>query len=118
MRIGLIFGFLCVGLGMVGATQLKEMRDPREKHLANVRQLTHGGNNAEAYWSFDGKRIVFQADTGANKVDQIYTMDADGRNVRMVSTGKGRCTCSYFLPGGKEIIFSSTHAYSPDVPPV
>jgi Tol biopolymer transport system component len=44
-------------------------------------------------------------------------MDADGKNVRMVSTGKGRTTCSYFLPGGKEIIFSSTHAYSPDVPP-
>ncbi len=98
--------------------QLKELSDPREKHLANVRQITHGGNNAEAYWSFDGRKIIFQSDTGSNKADQIYIMDADGRNVRMVSTGKGRCTCAYFLPAGNEIIFSSTHAFSPDVPPV
>ncbi len=118
MRKAALCSIAIAGLIVAANAQLKELRDPREKHLVNVRQLTHGGNNAEAYWSFDGKKIIFQADTGQNKADQIYTMDADGKNVHMVSTGKGRCTCSYFLPGGKEIIFSSTHAYSPDVPPV
>lgn len=96
---------------------LQALNDPRERHLANVRQLTFGGQNAEAYWSFDGTKLIFQAKGGDLKCDQIFTMNADGSNKKMVSTGKGRCTCAYFLPGDKEIIFSSTHAYSPDVPP-
>jgi Tol biopolymer transport system component len=97
--------------------QLAALHDPRERHLSNVRQLTFGGQNAEAYWSFDGKRLIFQAKGGDIKADQIFTMNADGSNVRMVSTGKGRCTCAYFLKDGLEIIFSSTHGYSPEVPP-
>ena len=100
-----------------GAGQLAAIRDPREKHLANVRQLTFGGQNAEAYWSFDGRKIIFQSTRGDLKCDQEFVMNADGSGVRMVSTGKGRTTCGYFLPGGKEIIFSSTHAYSPETPP-
>jgi TolB protein len=97
--------------------QLKELRDPREAHLKNVRQLTFGGQNAEAYWSFSGRKIIFQSMGGAVKADQIYVMNADGTGKKRVSTGKGRTTCSYFLPGDKEIIFSSTHAYSPETPP-
>jgi TolB protein len=104
--------------GSLGFGQLTELRDPREKHLANIRQLTFGGDNAEAYWSFDGKKIVFQSRPDQNTADQIYTMNADGSDKKLVSTGKGRCTCSYFLKNGKEIIFSSTHAYSPEIPPV
>jgi len=102
--------------GLPAAAQLAGLHDPRERHLANVRQLTNGGENAEAYWSFDGKKIVFQSRGGDIKADQIFVMNADGSDKKMVSNGKGRCTCSYFLPGSKEIIFSSTHAYSPDVP--
>lgn len=105
-----------VGSAAAGA-QLNELRDGREKHLANVKQLTFGGQNAEAYWSFDGKKILFQSRSGDMKSDQIYTMNPDGSDKRMVSTGKGRCTCSYFLPNGREIIFSSTHGYSPVDPP-
>ncbi len=96
---------------------LQTLKDPRERHLTNVRQLTFGGQNAEAYWSFDGNKLIFQAKGGDLKCDQIFTMNADGSDKKMVSTGTGRCTCAYFLPGDKEIIFSSTHAYSPDVPP-
>ncbi len=96
---------------------LQTLRDPREKHLVHVRQLTFGGQNAEAYWSFDGKKLIFQAKGGDLACDQIFTMKADGSDKKMVSTGKGRCTCAYFLPGDREIIFSSTHAYSPEVPP-
>lgn len=95
---------------------LPGLHDPREVHLANVRQLTFGGNNAEAYWSFDGKKIVFQSDAGTNGADQIFVMNADGSGKKMVSTNRGRCTCAYFLPGDNEILFSSTHAYSPEVP--
>lgn len=100
-----------------GTGPLPSLRDPREKHLANVRQLTFGGQNAEAYWSFDGKKIVFQYTKGEGEADQIYTMNTDGSGKKLVSTGKGRCTCSYFLKNGKEVIFASTHAYSPANPP-
>lgn len=98
-------------------TLLHGLHDPRETHLANVKQLTFGDDNAEAYWSFDGKKIIFQSTHNPEKTDQIYTMNPDGSDVKLVSTGKGRCTCSYFLPGNKEIIFASTHGYSPAVPP-
>lgn len=84
--------------------------NPQEKHLANIRQLTFGGQNAEAYWSKDGKQIIFQSRQPEYPDEQIFVMNADGSNKRLVSTGKGRCTCSYFTPDGKGIIFSSTHA--------
>jgi TolB protein len=101
---------------MAAPTQLAELRDPREVHLANVRQLTFGGDNAEAYWSFSGKKLIFQSTHGEMKADQIFTMDSDGSNVKMVSTGKGRTTCSYFLKGDKEIIYASTHTADPEPP--
>jgi Tol biopolymer transport system component len=98
--------------------QLPDLRDPREKHLKNIQQLTESGQNAEAYWSFDGKKISFQSyGVDGVKADQIYVMNADGSGKKLVSTGTGRCTCAYFLPGGKELIFSSTHGYSPAIPP-
>jgi len=89
-----------------------------EKHLKNIKQLTFGGNNAEAYWSFDDKQLIFQSDwdkINSQGCDQIYIMNADGSDLsegekyRLVSTGKGRTTCSYFLKDGR-IIYSSTHA--------
>lgn len=100
-----------------GDGPLPELLDSREVHLKNVRQLTAGGDNAEAYWSFDGKQIVFQYTKGGGEPDQIYTMRTDGSKKTLVSTGKGRCTCSYFLKNGKEVIFASTHGYSPATPP-
>ncbi|HJZ67865.1 MAG TPA: hypothetical protein VKF81_07080 [Blastocatellia bacterium] len=93
------------------------LRLPQEKHLHNIRQLTFGGENAEAYFSADGKKLIFQSTRDGRGCDQIYTMNIDGSDVRMVSTGKGRTTCSYFFPNGKRIIYSSTHLASPDCPP-
>jgi Tol biopolymer transport system component len=88
----------------------------REKHLRRVRQLTFGGENAEAYFSGDGRQLIFQSKRDGRACDQIYTMGADGSDARMVSTGKGRTTCSYFFPNKKRILFSSTHLASPDCP--
>ena len=97
--------------------QLHGLTDPREVHLRNVRQLTTEGDNAEAYWSWDGRRLIYQHKGGDIKADQIFIMDADGANNHRVSNGLGRCTCAYFLKGDREIIYSSTAGYSPDVPP-
>ncbi|MDQ3917535.1 MAG: hypothetical protein M3348_03585, partial [Acidobacteriota bacterium] len=88
-----------------------------EKHLRHVRQLTFGGENAEAYFSGDGRQLIFQSKRDGRPCDQIYEMNADGSNVRMVSTGGGRTTCSYFFPDGRRILYSSTHLASPDCPP-
>ena len=95
---------------------------PGEKHLRNIRQLTFGGQNAEAYWSADDKYLIFQHQGEGVPCDQIYTISADtpgGKPAtpKLVSTGKGRTTCSYFFPEGDRILFSSTHAAGAECPP-
>ncbi len=94
-----------------------ELARPGENHLRNIRQLTFGGENAEAYWSFDGKKITFQSTREGVKADQIFTMNADGSDLRMVSSGKGRTTCSYFLKDGKRLLYASTHLGGDEPPP-
>ena len=85
-------------------------RQPGEAHLGSIVQLSSGGENAEAYWSFDGTQLIYQAHEGEG-CDQIYVRDAhDPKGApKLVSTGKGATTCAYFLPGDKEIIYASTH---------
>ncbi len=78
-------------------------------HLDNIFQLTHGGQNAEAYWSPDGKRLIFQSTRPGYECDQIFIMNADGSDQKLVSTGNGRTTCGYFLADGKHIVYASTH---------
>ena len=90
---------------------------PAEKHLRNLKQLTFGGENAEAYFSSDGKQLIFQSTREGHGCDQIYTMNVDGSDVKMISTGDGRTTCSYFFPGGKRILYSSTHLGDKQCPP-
>ncbi|HEV3198876.1 MAG TPA: hypothetical protein VGZ73_13250 [Bryobacteraceae bacterium] len=77
--------------------------------LSDIRQLTHGGQNAEAYWSPDGKRLIFMTTRPPYGCDQIFIMNADGSNQHLVSTGKGQTTCGYFLGDNKHIVYSSTH---------
>ncbi len=95
----------------------------KEKHLKNIHQLTYGGNNAEAYWSPNGHELIFQSDNGRWGVgcDQIFVLDveakADSSKRKLVSTGKGRTTCSWFMPNGKSFIYASTHEGGESCPP-
>ena len=88
-----------------------------EKHLRNIRKLTSGGENAEAYFSADGSRLIFQATRGDYPCDQIFTMRADGSDQKRVSTGTGRTTCGYFYPAGDSILYASTHEGGKVCPP-
>lgn len=100
------------------------LRYPEEKHFKNLRQLTFGADNAEAYWSFDSKSITFQSNNKNWGVgcDQIFYMPVTGENLkdghkpRMISTGEGRTTCSYFMKGNKTILYASTHLGGKDCP--
>jgi len=88
-----------------------------ERHMKNIHQLTHGRMIAEAYFSFDGQRLIFQSTRDGRDCYQQYVMGLDGGNVGMVSTGQGATTCGYFLPGDRRVLFSSTHLTSPQCPP-
>lgn len=92
---------------------------PSERHLTNVRQLTFGGDNAEAYFSYDSKQIVFQATNPAwnASCDQIFYSTITPFEPRLVSTGLGRTTCSYFLPGDSLFLYASTHDAAQECPP-
>jgi len=87
-----------------------------EKHLSSIRMLTDGGENAEAYLSFDEQKLIFQSTVDDLKCDQIFTMSIDGNDKQLVSTGKGRTTCAYYLPGDDKIIYASTHLVDEDCP--
>ncbi len=99
------------------------LRFAGEVHLRNIKQLTFGGNNAEAYWSFDDSELIFQSDWEAinsQGCDQIYTMDVESTtgaltDYQLVSTGKGRTTCSYFTKDGR-VVYGSTHAAQSECP--
>ena len=100
------------------------LRFDGEEHLRNIRQLTFGGNNAEAYWSFDDSKLIFQSDWDAindQGCDQIFVMDVETAgsgnlsDYTEVSTGEGRTTCSYFLPDGR-VIYGSTHEHGAACP--
>ena len=84
--------------------------------LGDLRQLTHGGENAEAYWAPDGKRLIFQSTREGHDCDQEYVMNADGSDQHLVSTGMGVTTCGYFTSDNKHILYASTHEASPTCP--
>ena len=94
----------------------RDLAVPGEGHLANIRQLTFGGDNAEAYWAFGGDKLIMQTNRSPYQCDQIEVMTVADRSTKLVSTGKGRTTCSYFLKGDQEIVYASTHESSPACP--
>jgi Tol biopolymer transport system component len=88
-----------------------------ETHLANIRQLTFGGNNAEAYFSADGTRLIFQRQEAVDSgCDQQYVMRVDGSGMRRVSNGLGRTTCGYFIERDRRIIYASSFAHDAACP--
>ena len=89
----------------------------REVHLSNVKQLTFGGENAEAYFSFDGQELIFQSTRDGGECDQIYAMRIDGTGVRRVSSGEGRTTCSFFTRDKQHVIYASTYLGGKACPP-
>lgn len=103
-----------------------------ERHLTNIRQLTFGRKNAEAYFSFDGTKLIFQSTNNWMKDSfaatlkptdaglgcyQMYVMDLESNTIRLVSTGTGATTCGYFFPGDRRVLYSSTHLTGPNCPP-
>ncbi|KPK56288.1 MAG: hypothetical protein AMS22_01630 [Thiotrichales bacterium SG8_50] len=109
------------GAGIVAAAEQSPARPAAvyagESHLGNVRQLTFGGQNAEAYFSFDGGELVFQSTRGELGCDAIFRMNSDGTKVRQVSSGKGATTCSFIAPDNKSVIYASTHLGGEACPP-
>ena len=96
------------------AAETSSLAYPQEKHFANMRQLTFGGDNAEAYWSSDNSKLVLQIKNPAWEIhcDQIFYFDVDNDDLGatrppMISTGEGRTTCAYFLPGDTTFIYAS-----------
>ena len=90
---------------------------PGESHFASIRQITFGGENAEAYFSRDGQWLTFQSTREGNVCDQQYVMRIDGTGLKRVSTGRGKTTCGWFLPDGKRLFFGSSHAHDSTCPP-
>ncbi|MEZ5347088.1 MAG: hypothetical protein R2681_16190 [Pyrinomonadaceae bacterium] len=112
---------IAILLGFVTFTaiyaQSGDLSAPGESKLKNIRQLTFGGENAEAYFSSNGKKLIFQSKRDGRACDQIYTMNIDGSDTKMVSTGDGRTTCSYFYRKDKGILYASTHLGHKECPP-
>ena len=91
---------------------------PEERRFASLTQLTFEGENAEAYYSSDGQRLIFQRTHESEyECDQIFTMNVEGGDRRLVSTGLGRTTCGYFFPDDSRVVYSSTHHAAPECPP-
>ncbi len=95
----------------------RSTHEAQETHLQNVKQLTFGGQNAEAYFSYDGSKIIFQSTRPPYQCDQIFSMNVDGSDVKLLNSGKGRTTCGFFFPDGKRIIYASTHLAGDACPP-
>ena len=100
-----------------GAEAADHLIVENERHLASIRQITFGGQNAEAYWSTDDEWIMFQATPREASCDQQFTMRPDGSDLSLVSTGTGRTTCGYFFPGNEKIVYGSTHLGGKECPP-
>lgn len=90
---------------------------PGEKHFRSVSQITFGGENAEAYFSHDGKWLTLQSTREGRACDQQYVMRIDGSDARRLSDGRGKTTCGWFFPGDKRLLFASTTAHDSACPP-
>jgi TolB protein len=119
MKYLLTPGLCFVSIFFSFAQEAGTVRYPQENHLKNIRQLTSAGDYAEAYFSFDSKKITFQAtnEKWHAACDQIFSSELDNFAPTLISTGEGRTTCSYFLPGDTTILYASTHLAGKPCPP-
>lgn len=113
----LLLSLFAIGDSVANSNGTVELKLPQEKHLHNIKQLSFGGENAEAYFSADDRWLIFQSTRDKSRCDQIFTMNIDGSDLKMVSTAEGRTTCSYFFPNGRRVLYSSTHLGSKECPP-
>jgi Tol biopolymer transport system component len=120
-RVGTMLAALAAALGVYAAVPRAAQPPPAgtgpEPHLADIRMLTVKGENAEAYFSPDGTRLIFQSSPDPVACDQMYVMKIDGSDVTRVSNGEGRTTCGFFTRDATRIIYASTHGQSPACPP-
>ncbi len=112
----LLCGAVAVRAEAPAAPKFAVLHDPREVHLDEIRQLTSGGENAEAYWAEDGLKLSFQTTRPPYRCDQIFSLPADGTAPTLLSTGTGKTTCAYFYPDSQRFLYASTHLASPDCP--
>src|SRR5215210_2160663 len=80
-------------------TQRVVAAKPGETHFQTVRQITFGGENAEAYFSHDGQWLTLQSTRDGSRCDQQYIMRIDGSSARRISDGRGKTTCGWYFPG-------------------
>jgi Tol biopolymer transport system component len=110
--------FLLSGLfSLAPLTAVARAQEAEESTLSNIRQLTFGGQNAEAYFSADGKKLIFQSTRPPFGCDQIFSMNIDGSDVKQLSSGAGRTTCAFFFPDQKRFVYASTHLGAKACPP-
>lgn len=113
-----LYAFLVIlTISLANSAQTSPLEVKGERHLKNIKQLTFGGENAEAYFSFDGKKLSFQSKRDGHECDRIYTMNIDGSNVRQVSNGEGRTTCAFYMKRDKRVLYASTQAGGKECPP-
>lgn len=119
MARALVLGLLSflIGTGHMSDQVEQTLIHPGEKHFTAMRQLTFGGQNAEGYFSFDERKLIFQSTRDSFACDQEFVMDLATGGTHLVSTAKGRTTCGYFFPDGRRILFSSTHHLREACPP-
>lgn len=104
-------------VGADGASTVFLDPDSGEARLRNIRQLTFGGNNAEAYFSRSGQQLIFQRQEAVDSgCDQQYLINIDGSGLRRISNGEGRTTCGYFYADDERVLYSSTHAHDKACP--
>ncbi|MBZ0200561.1 MAG: hypothetical protein K8H86_11890, partial [Ignavibacteriaceae bacterium] len=108
---------ILISVAFLYAQQAEQFRYPEEKHFGKITMLTDEGENAEAYLSFNGKKLIYQSTNDTLNCDQIFTMNLDGTDKKLVSNGLGRTTCAYYLPGDSTVIYASTYLAGDSCPP-
>lgn len=108
--------FLAASAGCAHQTPGVIAPESAERHLANIRQLTNGGENAEAYFSDDGRRLIFQSTRDGRTCDQEYVVNIDGSGLHRVSNGTGKSTCGFFYANDQRVLFGSSHAMQQSCP--